>query len=137
MTKNNSTISVSSADAFRTLSEKLELGEQYKFRDIKQVLFDNFEGINKDQCSSLIHRAHSSKNGVLVKDGKFYSLRIIKQLTNGLEKAKYILEEALKQIEGIPANEVKTVEQFKELNKIRETINLLVIEEEDKLSLID
>ncbi|PHE64219.1 hypothetical protein COF68_05075 [Bacillus toyonensis] len=121
------TISVPQEDANKVLLEKLEHGKRYTPKEIKQVLIENFEGINKDQCTSTIYRSYRNSNGVLAKVDKFYLLRPDSDdsLTI-LDKAKHILVEALHKIERIPSSEVKTVEQYKELSNIRKQINLLI-----------
>lgn len=119
-----STKPVLTKDAFKVLSGKLDQGNQYLFKELKHILIDNFEGINTNQASSIINRAYTRRDGILVKEGKYCSLRATaKESTNRLEEAKYILEDALKKIEKIPTSSIETIEQFNELIKIRTKLN--------------
>lgn len=120
-------ISVSQADANNALQATLEAGKQYVYNEVKQVLKDKFNGINDNQCSGIINRAHSKTNGVLVKIDKVYQLRATATTTNnGLEEAKRILEDALREIELIPVKHFETSEQFGELIRLKQQINELI-----------
>ena len=120
-------ISVSQNDANNLLQNELESDKKYTYHEIKEVLKKVFESINNNQCSGLIHRAHSKTDGVLVKIDKYYQLRATATATNnGLEEAKRILEDALREIELIPIKHFKTTEQFNELIQLKEKLNKLI-----------
>jgi hypothetical protein len=120
-------ISVPQADANNSLQNHLEAGRKYTFNEVKGVLQQAFEGINDNQCSGLIHRAHSKTDGVLVKVDKQYQLRATATAANnGLEEAKRILEDALREIELIPVKHFKTAEQFSQLIELKEKLNKLI-----------
>lgn len=120
-------ISVSQSKANDLLQNQLQAGKQYTYQEIKDVLKTAFQGVNDNQCSGLIHRAHSKTDGVLVKVDKYYQLRATATITNnGLEEAKRILEDALREIELIPIKHFQTAEQFNELIKLKEELNKLI-----------
>lgn len=120
-------ISVAQDDANNSLQNHLESGRKYTYNEIKEVLKEIFEGINPNQCSGIIHRAHSKTDGVLVKVDKYYQLRATATTTNnGVEEAKRILEDALREIELIPIKHFKTAEQFSQLINLKEEINKLI-----------
>lgn len=120
-------ISVSQSEANNLLQNQLQAGKQYTYQEIKNVFKKNFTGVNDNQCSGLIHRAHSKTDGVLVKIDKYYQLRATATITNnGLEEAKRILEDALREIELIPIKHFKTTEQFEDLIKLKEELNKLI-----------
>ena len=120
-------ISVPQLDANNSLQNHLEAGSKYTYNEIKEVLKKEFEGVNDNQCSGLIHRAHSKTDGVLVKVDKYYQLRATATTANnGLEEAKRILEDALREIELTPVKHFKTAEQFNEFIKLKEELNKLI-----------
>ncbi|AOZ94849.1 hypothetical protein [Paenibacillus crassostreae] len=120
-------ISVSQSSANIVLQQKLDPAKQYTFQEIKDVLATEFNGINDNQCSGLIHRSHSKTDGVLVKSDKYYQLRATATTTNnGLEEAKSILKDALREIELIPNKQIKTAEQFNELIELKRKLNELI-----------
>ncbi|MEC2463551.1 hypothetical protein P9X10_01370 [Bacillus cereus] len=127
MTNKESVITVTQVEGFKCLKENLNHDRQYEYRQIREVLKENFTGINNDQCSSLIHRAHKHKDGVLVKEDKNYYLRSsTKESFGGLDRAKHMLEETIKEIEKIPTSEIKTVEEFKGLHEFLSKLKSLV-----------
>lgn len=120
-------ISVAQDEGNNSLQNHLEAGKKYTYNEIKAVLKNVFKGINDNQCSGLIHRAHSKTDGVLVKDDKYYQLRATATtINNGLEEAKRILEDALREIELIPVKQFKTAEQFSQLMNLKEELNKLI-----------
>lgn len=120
-------ISVPQDEANNSLQNHLESGKKYTYQEVKEILKRLFEGINDNQCSGLIHRAHSKTDGVLVKIDKYYQLRATATTANnGLEEAKRILEDALRGIELIPVKHFKTAEQFTDLIKLKEEVYKLI-----------
>lgn len=120
-------ISVPQDDANKSLQNHLEADKKYTYQEIKEILKMTFVGVNDNQCSGLIHRAHSKTQGVLVKVDKYYQLRATATTTNnGLEEAKRILEDALREIELIPVKHFETADQFGELIKLKEELNKLI-----------
>lgn len=119
--------SISQSDANAFLQTRLTSGEKYTYREIKEALAEGFEGINDNQCSGLIHRAHSKVNGVLVKVDKHYQLRAtVTPAGNGVEAAKRIIEEALREIELIPVKDFQTADEFNELIDMKDKLNALL-----------
>ncbi len=121
------TTTVTQTEANSILSTQLERGKQYTFSQIKDVLQAHFQGINANQCSGVIFRAHSKNDGILTKQNKYYSLRATTKATNsGLDEAKQILEEALEKIEQIPVKSFQTAEQFTEFFKLKDQLIQLI-----------
>lgn len=121
------TTPVTQAQANNVFQVQLQPGKQYEYKAVKKVLEQGFKGVNSNQCSGLIHRAHSKTDGVLVKVDKFYQLRATATTANnGLEEAKRILEDALREIELIPVKNFQTTGQFEDLINLKKELNKLI-----------
>lgn len=117
------TISVSQSEANTFFLHTLVVGEELLYKDLKGLLENNFPGINANQCSGLIHRAHENDNAVLEKVNKTYRLLPTPHSSNseldnstvtvqGINKVKARIKGLLNEIEKIPVNEFETAEDF-------------------------
>lgn len=127
-------VSVSQAKANSLFTNTLVPGQQVVFRDLKTLLETNFPGINSNQCSGLIHRAHTKNNAVLQKNGEHYQLRPRTSNPNnvpvqGLEKVKAHIRGVLKEIQNIPVDDFKEVDDFSQFKKIQTELKKLIDEQ--------
>lgn len=129
MNSNQAIISVSQEEANTLFVSELEVGEQKEYRDLVHILESQFPGINSNQCSGIIHRAHTNKeNGVLTKEKKFYSIRTtqsiqtIQNTTNGLIIVKGKIQDLIDEVNRIPISEFQTAEDFESFKNIQRTL---------------
>lgn len=123
-------ISVSQSAANNFFLNTLVVGEEVSYSKLKVLLETNFPGINANQCSGLIHRAHTNDNAVLEKVSKKYRLRSTSssssnETVQGIDKVKARIKGLLVEIEKIPANEFETVEEFTRFKAIQSKLQEL------------
>lgn len=130
------TISVPQAEANQVFSNLLIVGEELPYKDLKKMLEANFPGINANQVSGLVHRAHANEDGVLEKVGKNYRIRSLTNTPNtqgdhqpltiqGIDKVKVRIRGLLSEVEKTPASEFETIDDFIEFKKIRSELKKL------------
>ncbi|GAB6928290.1 hypothetical protein JCM10914A_22730 [Paenibacillus sp. JCM 10914] len=127
MSINPAKISVSQEEGNQVLQAQLNIGEQKEYRDLVQILETAFPNINSNQCSGIINRAHTKDNGVLVKNGKLYSLRTKQSpQNNGIYKVKEKINALIKEIDQIPVSEFQTASDFEDFKTIRNSLHALL-----------
>lgn len=123
MNSSQATISVSQEEANEIFRKFLKIGEKKEYRNLVHILESQFPGINSNQCSGIINRAHTNKdNGVFTKENKFYSLRTSQNTINGLEKVKGKIQDLINEANQIPVSEFQTAEDFESFKKIQRTL---------------
>jgi flagellar hook-basal body complex protein FliE len=119
-------ISVSQSEANELFEQSLSQGEQKAYKDLVDILKENFKSINNSQCSGLIHRAHKNQDGVLEKNGKMYALRSPKAELKGITKVKEKIQRTLDDIAAIPNSEFSTTDEFTKLVEIKQRLELII-----------
>lgn len=123
MNSSEATISVSQEEANKVFRQALEVGDKKEYRDLVHILESQFPGINSNQCSGIIFRAHNNKeNGVFTKENKFYSLRTTQNTINGLNKVKGKIQDLINEVNQIPISEFQTAKDFESFKKIQRTL---------------
>lgn len=127
MSSDQKQISVKSKDAFNFFKEKLKVGEEKEFGELVRLLKIKFEGINYNQCSGIINRAHNPRKGnpILFKNGDKYSLITKEEESenkDGLKITKDKIELLILELEKIPASQFESGDSF---NSYLETLNAL------------
>ncbi|MGQ9007538.1 hypothetical protein ACTXHP_04805 [Bacillus stercoris] len=116
---------ISQEEANKILKNNLTLNDQKEYSDLAQILESHFPGATTGQCAGLIHRAHTKDDGVLIKKGKFYSLRSKEDTLSGIEKAKQKIKNLINEIDKIPVSEFQTANDFEDFKKIRNALQTL------------
>lgn len=129
MSSNQIPITVKSKDAFNLFKDELGIGEEKEFGELVKLLKDNFDGINYNQCSGIINRAHNPRKGnpTLLKNGDKYSLITKEEESenkDGLEITKNKIELLILELEKIPASQFESGDSF---SSYLETLNALKV----------
>lgn len=117
MSLNQRPITVKSKDAFDMFKKELLKDDEKDFAELVELLKEHFPGINYNQCSGIINRAHNPRKGhsILIKNDDLYSLNTKKEdpeNEDGLEVAKEKIKELIVDLEQTPASQFESSESF-------------------------